>query len=103
MLGQLWWFLHASKTRNAEAINRYTSEAHRLYGVVDERLAISPFIATSSYSIADMAAFAWLRTHDELKLDIQMYGNVVRWLERISRRAAVKRALEVSPGPADAR
>ncbi|WP_144111722.1 glutathione S-transferase family protein [Paraburkholderia sp. BCC1886] len=94
MLGQLWWFLHASKTVNTEAINRYTNEALRLYGVVDRRLASSPFIATSLYSIADIAAFTWLRTHEELNLDIQKYRHVTLWLEQIGDRPAVKRALE---------
>lgn len=39
MLGQLWWFLHGSTTRNEEAIARYRKEALRIYGAVDKQLA----------------------------------------------------------------
>src|ERR1700754_244960 len=49
MLGQLWWFLHASKTRNAEAIQRYQKQSLRLYQVVDTRLSESAFIASENY------------------------------------------------------
>jgi GST-like protein len=93
MLGQLWWFLHASKTQNAEAIHRYRSEALRLYGVVEARLSESQFIASPDYSIADIAAFAWLRTHGELRLDISAFPRVRRWLEVLSEREAVQRGL----------
>ncbi|EOH6319175.1 glutathione S-transferase family protein, partial [Burkholderia cenocepacia] len=47
MLGQLWWFLHASKAGNAEAIDRYRKEALRLYGVVNARLSESAYLASS--------------------------------------------------------
>ncbi len=93
MLGQLWWFLHGSKTVNTEAIQRYRTEALRLYGVVETRLRESVFIATPSYTIADIAAFTWLRTWDELNLDISSYPHVRDWLEVISARPAVREGL----------
>ena len=65
MLGQLWWFLHGSNSGNEEAITLYRKEALRIYGVVDQRLARSSYLASDTYSIADIAAFPWLRTHEE--------------------------------------
>ena len=99
MLGQLWWFRHGSHSGNQEAIERYSREAHRLYGVVDRRLAESTYLALDQYTIADIAAFPWLRTHDELQLDIGQYRHVVRWLERIAERPAVQRGLAAVRGP----
>ncbi|TWC62130.1 glutathione S-transferase family protein [Herbaspirillum sp. SJZ099] len=93
MLGQLWWFLHASKTGNAEAIERYRKQSLRLYQVVDTRLSESAFIASENYSIADIAAFTWLRTWDELGLDITPYSHVQRWLDVIAARPAVQAGL----------
>ncbi|RQQ10810.1 glutathione S-transferase family protein [Burkholderia stagnalis] len=100
MLGQLWWFLHASKTVNAEAIERYRNEARRLYGVVNGRLAESAYLASSRYSIADIAAFPWLRTSHELDLDVSEYPHVERWLADIAARPAVQRGLIACRAPA---
>ena len=74
MLGQLWWFLHGSKSN--EAIERYRKESLRLLGVVDRRLAESRHLATPDYSIADIAAFSWLRSAEELQLDIAPFAHV---------------------------
>jgi GST-like protein len=93
MLGQLWWFLHASKTGNTEAIQRYQKQSLRLYQVVDTRLSESAFIASENYSIADIAAFTWLRTWEELRLDIAPYSHVQRWLDVIAARPAVQAGL----------
>lgn len=92
MLGQLWWFLHGSKTDNREAIERYRKESLRLLGVVEARLAQSAYLATGEYTIADIAAFAWLRSHEELHLDIAAFPHVQRWLAKIEARPAVRAA-----------
>ncbi|WP_409302365.1 glutathione S-transferase family protein [Pseudomonas sp. KCJK8993] len=93
MLGQLWWFLHGSKTANQEAIMRYRKESLRIYGVVDSQLAKQAYLASNNYSIADVAAFPWLRTHEELNLDITPFRHVRRWLDVIEARPAVKAGL----------
>ncbi|AKM29989.1 glutathione S-transferase [Pandoraea faecigallinarum] len=98
MLGQLWWFLHGSKTANTEAIARYRKESLRLIDVVDTRLARSAYLATDDYSIADIAAFAWLRTHDELNLDLTPFPHVRRWLAQIDARPAVQAAIVANRG-----
>ncbi|MBN3838728.1 MULTISPECIES: glutathione binding-like protein [Burkholderia] len=100
MLGQLWWFLHASKTVNAEALERYRNEARRLYGVVNGRLAESAYLASSRYSIADIAAFPWLRAAAELGIDLADYPHVERWLAGIEAREAVQRGLTACRAPA---
>jgi len=101
MLGQLWWFLHGSKTRNAEAIERYRKESLRLIGVVDMRLARSAYLATDEYSIADIAAFAWLRTHYELDLDLTPFPDVRQWLTDIEARPTVQKAIAANRGASE--
>lgn len=100
MLGQLWWFLHASTTVNAQALERYRNEARRLYGVVNGRLAESAYLASPRYSIADIAAFPWLRAAPELDLDLADYPHVERWLAGIEARQAVQRGLIACRAPA---
>ncbi|MDT8470411.1 glutathione binding-like protein, partial [Alcaligenes nematophilus] len=53
----------------------------------------SAFIASENYSIADIAAFTWLRTWGELSLDITPYTHVQRWLEVIAARPTVQAGL----------
>jgi GST-like protein len=96
MLGQLWWFLHGSRTENREAIERYRKEAMRLYGVVEQRLLQSTFLATTEFSIADIAAYSWLRTWDELGLDISPFDRVRSWLDQIGKRRGVCDALDAN-------
>lgn len=96
MLGQLWWFLHGTDTHNEQAIARYRKEALRIYGVVDKQLAERTYLASGSYSIADIAAFPWLRTYEELALDVTPFTNVLRWLTAIEARPAVQAGLAES-------
>lgn len=96
MMGQLWWFLHGSKTRNEEALARYRKETLRLLGVVEKQLQISPYLAGETYTIADMAAFSWLRTWHELDLDLSAFPAVMAWLTALSARPAVKEAINVN-------
>jgi GST-like protein len=92
MLGQLWWFRHAAPERNAMALERYTRETRRLYGVIERRLAVSTCIAADEYTVADIAFYPWLATYDELGIDMTDYPHVAAWLRRIAERPAVARA-----------
>lgn len=93
MLGQLWYFRHGTQERNAQALQRYGREAMRLYGVFEERLREQQYLAGKAYSIADIAAFPWLRTYEELGLPISDFPAVADWLARIAAREAVQRGL----------
>lgn len=98
MLGQLWWFRHAAPAPNAAALERYTRETKRLYGVIDRRLAASRHIAADAYTVADIACYPWLVTYDELGIDIGAYPAVGDWLRRIGDRPAVRRGLDAARG-----
>ncbi|MGH3147924.1 MAG: glutathione S-transferase N-terminal domain-containing protein, partial [Rubrobacter sp.] len=60
MLGQAHHFRQYAPETIPYAVERYTDEASRLYGVIDGQLAETPFIAGEEYTIADMAIFTWL-------------------------------------------
>ena len=61
MFGQAHHFRNYAQEKIEYAINRYSNEAKRLYGVIDTRLARKCLLRRSEYSIADMAIFPWLR------------------------------------------
>jgi GST-like protein len=93
MLGQLWYFRHAAGAPNEQALQRYGNEARRLYGVVEAQLGRHEWLAGDAYSIADIAAWPWLREHATLGIPIGDYPAVAAWLERIGARPAVQAAL----------
>ncbi len=94
MLGQVHHFRAYAPEPIRYAIDRYTKEAGRLYGVVDRRLADRPFIA-GDYSIADMAIFPWLRSWERQGVNIADYPNLKRWFDSIAGRPAVERGVKV--------
>ena len=98
MLGQAHHFRLYAPEKVAYGINRYTNEAKRLYGVVNQRLSKSEFLGSSHYSIADIATWPWARSHEKQGVDLADYPNVLRWYEAIEKRPAVKRALALSSG-----
>jgi GST-like protein len=95
MLGQAHHFRNYAPETVPYAINRYTNEAKRLYGVINRQLAKSPFLAGQEYTIADMATFAWARSWKNQGIDWIDYPHAQRWFDTISERPAVQRAVEV--------
>lgn len=96
MLGQAHHFRLYAPEKVAYGINRYTNEAKRLYGVINQRLSKSEFLGSSHYSIADIATWPWTRSHEKQGVDLADYPNVLRWYEAIEKRPAVKRAIALS-------
>ncbi|MDF2691720.1 MAG: putative glutathione transferase [Labilithrix sp.] len=92
--GQLGHFRNYAKDKIPYAIERYSNEVHRLFGVLDTRLAGRDYVA-GDYSIADMAIYPWLRGHERLGIDVAEFGRVRGWLDRIAARPAVERGLAV--------
>ncbi len=95
MLGQTHHFRIYAPEKIEYAINRYTNETKRLYGVMDKRLAKSKYIAGPTYTIADIAIFPWLRSWKNQGIDWADYPHLKGWFDEISARPAVKRGVEV--------
>ena len=95
MLGQTHHFRLYAPEKIAYAINRYTNESKRLYGVMDRQLGQTRFLAGDEYTIADIAAWPWTRSHANQDIDLADYPNVKRWFDTIAARAAVQRGIQV--------
>ena len=95
MLGQNHHFRIYAPEKIEYAINRYTNEAKRLYGILDQQLSKHPFIAGEEYSIADMAIFPWTRNWKNQGIEIDEFPHFKKWFEKISARPAVRRGVEV--------
>ena len=95
MLGQAHHFRIYAPEKIDYAITRYTNEARRLYAVLDQRLAQSPWLGGDDYSIADIAAFPWCRSAKNQGVDWAEYPHAKRWFDAIAARPAVQRGLAV--------
>jgi len=93
MFGQFGHFTRYAPEKIPYAIERYTKEALRLVKVLDTQLHQSEFVA-GEYSIADMAIFPWLR-YPALRDQIAHFKHVVRWLDALEARPAVRRGLDL--------
>lgn len=94
MAGQAHHFRNYAPEKLPYAIDRYTNEVNRLYGVMNKRLADREFLA-GDYSIADMAAVGWVRSYKNQGQDLDDFPNLKRWFDAILARPAVERAVAV--------
>ena len=89
MAGQLGHFVSYAEVTIDYAIERYSNEYDRLLGVMDRRLADREYLA-GEYSIADMAAWPWVRSHERLQQPLEKFVNLQRWFDTIATRPAVQ-------------
>ncbi|MCB6182576.1 glutathione S-transferase N-terminal domain-containing protein [Leeia sp. TBRC 13508] len=92
MLGQVHHFLRSASQPVPYAINRYTSEAHRLYSVMNQVLENKHYFA-EAYSIADMAIFPWVSRHEWQQIELADFPAVADWFDRVGARPAVQRGM----------
>lgn len=90
MLGQAHHFRIYAKEKIPYAVERYTEEARRLYGVLDRRLEGREHLA-GEYSIADIATLTWAKSYEKQGIDLAQFANVRRWLDAVLARPAVQR------------
>jgi len=94
MCGQAHHFRNYARETIPYAIERYTNEVTRLYGVMDRRLTDREYLA-GAYSIADMACYGWIRPWKRQGQDIDAFAHLKRWFETVGERPAVKRGIAV--------
>jgi GST-like protein len=96
MLGQAHHFRIYAPEKIGYAIDRYTNEARRLYGVMERQIErTGAYIAGPQYSIADIAIFPWLRSWQNQGIDWADYPALKHWFDRIAARPAVQRGVQV--------
>jgi GSH-dependent disulfide-bond oxidoreductase len=92
--GQVHHFLRAAPEPVPYAIERYTKEARRLYGVMDRHLERQLYLA-NDYSIADIATYPWVARHDWHKVELDDFPAVKRWFDEIGARTAVQAGMKI--------
>jgi glutathione S-transferase/GST-like protein len=96
MMGQANVFARYFPEKIQAAIDRYQGETKRLLRVLDRRLQDHEYLA-GAYSIADIANWAWARTHDWSGVSIDDLPNLQRWLALVGERPAVRRGILLPP------
>ncbi len=94
MLGQNHHFRLFAPEKIDYAIDRYTKETQRLYGVLDKQLANRQYLVGDEYTIADIASFPWINSWQKQGIELDDFANVKRWHTQIAQRDAVKQAIE---------
>ena len=95
MLGQHHQFHHYNPGKSEFGENRYFKIATQIYKDLDERLAVSNFLAGKNYSIADIATFPWIARHEWHDIGLKKFKNLTRWYEQISKREGVKKGYDL--------
>ncbi len=98
MFGQAHHFLRAAPEKVPYAMERYTKESRRLYGVLEGHLKSHAYLA-EEYSIADIATYPWVARHEWHLVDLKDFPSVKRWYDAIGARPAVKAGMAVPPPP----
>lgn len=92
MFGQCGHFRGYAAEQVPYAIERYSGETKRLYGLIDKELAKKPWISGDEYSLADMATYPWMdaRQQELHGIDIAEFPNVGAWIEKVEARPGVQ-------------
>jgi GST-like protein len=96
MLGQNHHFTHYAPQPVPYAIERYQTETRRLYGVLNTQLEKKPYLAGDQYSIADIATYPWVVSHERQRIDLAQFPAVRNWFERIKARPATVKAYQLA-------
>lgn len=96
MMGQANVFFRYLPKKIQPAIDRYQGESKRLFRVLDQHLKDNEYLA-GEYSIADIANWAWVRTHRWSGVAIEDLPHLKRWLDTIRARPAVQKGIIMPP------
>ncbi len=96
MMGQANVFFRYLPEKIEPAIARYQGECRRLFRVLDRQLQDSEYLA-GDYSIADIANWAWVRTHRWSGVEVDDLSHLKRWLAAIRSRPAVQKGILMPP------
>jgi glutathione S-transferase/GST-like protein len=98
MMGQANVFYRYFPEKIQPAIDRYQGEVRRLFTVLDQRLAGNEYLA-GDYSIADIANWAWVRTHRWSGVPVDGLPQLERWIGQLAARPACQKGVDVPPRP----
>lgn len=101
MQGQAHVFYRYFPDKIQSVIDRYQNETRRLYSVLNRRLQDSDYLAGKDYSIADIANWTWVRSHEWAGVSLDGLDALRVWHDTIAARSAVRRGLLQPPRQAD--
>lgn len=102
MMGQANVFFRYFPEKIQPAIDRYQGECRRLFRVLDTRLKDHEYLA-GDYSIADIANWAWVRTHRWSGVEVDDLPHLLRWRDQLRARPAVAKGIEMPASSLDLR
>lgn len=94
MMGQANVFYRYFPEKIPAAIDRYQNEVKRLFGVLDQHLEHHEYLA-GDYSIADMANWCWVHTHNWSGVELTPYKHLKLWTDKIGLRPAVMKGINI--------
>lgn len=94
-LGNAHWYRLFAPKPERYSIDRFTTEAGRIYALLNVELAGRPYIAGKDYSIADISFFPWIEYHAWQGQELSEYPNLSAWFQRVGSRSAVERGRRV--------
>lgn len=86
-------YIDVPEAEKAHPMERFLKEGLRLVAVMDRQLQHGPFLCGDQFTVADIAAFPWVRAYKWAKIDITMKPSVADWLERCRQRPGVQRGV----------
>jgi len=93
MMGQANVFYRYFPEKIQPAIDRYQNECRRLFAVLDSRLSAAEYLAGEEYTIADIANWCWVRTHNWSGVSVDGLPHLQRWLDALYARPACQRGI----------
>ncbi|MEX0738932.1 MAG: glutathione binding-like protein [Pseudohongiella sp.] len=94
MMGQANVFYRYFPEKIQAAIDRYQNECRRLFQVLDSRLSAAEYLAGDTYTIADIANWCWVRTHNWSGVSVDGLPHLQRWLDLLYQRPACQRGIK---------
>ena len=94
MMGQANVFFRYFPEKINAAIDRYQNETRRLFEVLDKRLEKNQWLA-DDYSIADIANWCWVRTHNWSGVSTDGLINLERWKNEMYDQPGMKKGIKV--------
>jgi glutathione S-transferase/GST-like protein len=96
MMGQANVFTRYFPEQLPSVIDRYRRESRRLFEVLDGHLAEHEWLA-GDYSIADIASWSWVHTHEWPGVSVEGLDHLQRWMAAVGERPAVRKGVTIPP------
>ena len=94
MMGQANVFFRYFPEKFQPVIDRYQNESRRLFEVLDKQLSKNEWVA-GEYSIADIANWCWVRTHNWSGVSIEGLEHLDSWKNKMYEQPGMLKGIKV--------